>query len=373
MTTLTAQLQKYYDEMFPIQFVMKFLSHDKSPIWRLENREIMFTIPKVGNKESYCVRYLTAETEAKWRALFTQYNKFLQIDVGGVFMIPPSKYESIKGRISIAEVVKYRELIFDVDLSEYKDVRYCCGNSKRCCKKCWPLAVVAMRFVDKFVRECFGLTQLVWLFSGRRGVHCWVMDDKAGSLTQEQREAIVSYITDLRKTFRRSRNAEYHALSEMAAHCEKDFTKFIEDQQLFSNKERFRNLVQGMDLPSFIVREWIDSPLTEYSDFKCLAQRKRSDDDQQLQINKRKFILDELMMQCVFPKLDIKVTTQLDHLLKVPFSVHPGTSMICMPLTKTQMEQFDPTAAESELNLTKCTRERIEIGIQAAIEMFSKK
>jgi len=37
------------------------------------------------------------------------------------------------------------------------------------------------------------------------------------------------------------------------------------------------------------------------------------------------------------------------------------------------MEQFDPTAAESELNLTKCTRERIEIGIQAAIEMFSKK
>lgn len=372
MTTFTAQLQKYYDEKFPIQFVLKFLSHDNNQMWRLENREIMFTIPKVGNKDTYCVRYQTAESEAKFRSLFSLHSRFVQIDVGSVLMLPPSKFEKLHD-LSLCDVVKRRELVFDVDLSEYKDVRYCCRDEKRCCKKCWPLAVVAMKFVEKYVRESFSMQQLVWFFSGRRGLHCWVMDEKAGNLSQEQRTAIVLYIHEQRKTFRKCRNEEFHGLKMMVEECRGEFARFVESQELFSNKERFKNLVQGMDLPSFVVQEWMEAGATTHNEFKSIVERNRSEKNLQTQLDKRKFIYDEIMMRCIYPKLDVEVTTRPDHLIKMPFSVHPHTALICMPLTKAQIEAFDPATAANELHIARCTNERIQAGIQAAIEMSSKR
>jgi DNA primase small subunit len=34
----------------------------------------------------------------------------------------------------------------------------------------------------------------MWIYSGRRGVHCWVCDDHARTLSAEVRRAIVGYI-----------------------------------------------------------------------------------------------------------------------------------------------------------------------------------
>ena len=373
MTTLTAQLQKYYDELFPIQFVMKFLSHDSNPQWRLEYRELMFTIPKVGNSESFKVRYLTGENEEAWRALFVLYPRFLQIDVGGVLYVLPNQFEKFREKISLSDVIKRRELVFDIDLSEYKDVRYCCGDKKQCCTKCWTLAVIAVKFLEKFLREKFLFKKLVWLFSGRRGVHCWVMDEEAGCLTRELREAIVSYFDEQRKTFAKCRNSEMHALTMIALECDALYQKFIVDQELFSNKERFRKLVQGMDLPPFIVSDWLMSAATKYDEFISLLSKHRRDENERQQMSRRKFIADELMMQCIFPKLDVKVSTQLDHCLKLPFSVHPNTGMICLPMTPRELEDFDPHAAEHNIHIASCTRERIDRAIAATIEMFSKK
>ena len=42
--------------------------------------------------------------------------------------------------------------------------------------------------------EDFGFENIIWIFSGRRGVHCWVSDFRARTLSVAARKAIVSFL-----------------------------------------------------------------------------------------------------------------------------------------------------------------------------------
>ena len=112
-----------------------------------------------------------------------------KIDIGAVFTHPPKDHNTIK---SDTFQTQQRELVFDIDLTDYDGVRTCCSGAN-ICRKCWKYMNMAIKVMDEGLSKDFGFKNIVWFYSGRRGVHCWVCDEGARQLSNDARSGVASY------------------------------------------------------------------------------------------------------------------------------------------------------------------------------------
>lgn len=59
----------------------------------------------------------------------------------------------------------------------------------------------------------------------------------------------------------------------------------------------------------------------------------------------------DVVLEYTYPRLDIEVSKHLNHLLKSPFVVHPGTGRVCVPINTTALDDFDPISVPTVMAL----------------------
>lgn len=175
-------LSEFYSRKFNFESMFKVITPEM-----FANREFGFLVEE--NKEDRFTRNLSFRNPEELRKYMIN-NGVKAAYIGALYEPPPSPSKSITKLKWLG-----RELVFDIDLTDYDDVRTCGTGKDHVCPKCWPFVVDAALIIDEVLREDFGLSKITWVFSGRRGYHAWVTDEVARYFEEETREAIATYLS----------------------------------------------------------------------------------------------------------------------------------------------------------------------------------
>lgn len=240
------ELKIYYKEIFPVEVLWKVLDIS-------DKREVSFFT------DNGYLRYLVFDTPAMFREKLDEVTP-KKIDLGPNYNMRPTKNN---GATPVS-----RELVFDIDLTDYQ--RPCC-QEKKVCEQCYERIKCAVKILDYSLKNEFGFKNYGFVFSGRRGVHCWVLEMK-----------------------------------EMSAYVRNNIFKFFN-----------RIIAKNLSVPEYnMILEEFDktNPIQNF-----------------------------------FPRLDKQVTVSMNHLLKMPFSVHPDTLNISVPLDPKNITEFRDLPSLSEV------------------------
>jgi len=204
-----ALLKMYYARLFPYSLLCKWLSYDPSFDTKNTNaktvinskkkifsrREFSFTLEPVPGEEIY-IRYQSfSDLEGLRSAINRRQPR--KIDIGAVFSHPPKDKNAYGGGANSSKSTGFRpvqrELVFDIDLTDYDDVRRCGCSGAKICRTCWTFMAAALKVLNQGLREDFGFEHIAWFYSGRRGIHAWVCDEGARNLSDEARSAVANY------------------------------------------------------------------------------------------------------------------------------------------------------------------------------------
>jgi DNA primase small subunit len=114
-----------------------------------------------------------------------------RFEIGPIYTTNPRDRKTLRKSSAFKPLAK--EICFDIDLTDYDDIRTCCDKANICIK-CWQFITMAIKVIDVALRDDFGFKHIMWVYSGRRGAHAWVCDKKARQMDDQKRRAIAGYL-----------------------------------------------------------------------------------------------------------------------------------------------------------------------------------
>ena len=176
---------------------------------------------------------------------------------------------------------------------------------------------VALKIVDKALREDFGFKNLLWVYSGRRGIHCWVSDLRARMLTNDGRGAVAEYLNVVaggdaaRKV--KLYQPMYPALERALETCTEFFESWIlapkeeNGQDILATAEHQKKLlaiVNDEAIEAEMLESWADDGQSSKQRWKELCDRLSK--EAKKQSHKKSHLglcKNEIIMQYTYPRL----------------------------------------------------------------------
>ncbi|KAK2193699.1 hypothetical protein NP493_8g07014 [Ridgeia piscesae] len=314
----------YYKRLFPYSLYYKWLHYGGVPKTYFSHREFSFTL-----KDDVYLRYQSFSDQQELEKEIQKRCPY-KIDIGAIFSHRPKDHKTVK---AAAFQALEKELVFDIDMTDYDDVRFCCSGAE-ICLKCWSLMQFAIKILDRALREDFGFHHILWVYSGRRGVHCWVCDpDVRKRLQQKGRTAVAEYLNIIRGGENMTKKVNLwegsiHPSIQKAIEIVRDgFEQYAVDKQDFLGSDAKMKKVLAL-ISDDSVRRTVED---DFKHVKTSRERWQVLQDRVKQVTSKgegrkcACVIEEIMLQYCYPRLDINVSKGLNHLLKSPFCVHPKT------------------------------------------------
>lgn len=200
------------------------------------------------------------------------------------------------------------------------------------------------------------------MFSGRRGIHCWVCDKIARHMNSKNRNAVAEYLNVLTVQNSATRvqivDRMHHSLKRAYRIIEPYFEEIcLIEQNVFGSSQGRKKLLDM--IPDENMRKELETKINSIEENESksvweLVRRTVQNNRSQTSMQRRlKYLIEEIQLAMLYPRLDIAVSKAANHLLKSPFCVHPKTGKICVAFNPSAVSKFDPTTVPTLRQLLK--------------------
>ena len=332
---MQATPEEYYRHLYPYQKLVELLTCNGDELANIE-----FALEGAVYK-----RFLSVTSAAELKAEVAGFPGIATVHFGAVYSYKPSSNPRLSAPVR-------RVLSFDIDLTDKAWLGLGqSGVTAARCDRVWPVCAASVEILKRLLKEAFGYTRILVVYSGRRGAHVHVFDQAAMNLCSEARAAIVAYINgnaskdDLRCA---SGVRQVMIMHGMRKDVYRWFRRaFVIGMGLFDGCAAREEFVRRLALDKYesltraadLLKDEVSRLDTGKEVWECI--RKKLVDMSAVE----PWVIDQLdctVLAYVWPALDEKVTSDIAHLTKVPFACHAKSGRVACAVNADDFWSFEP-------------------------------
>lgn len=334
---MQATSEEYYRHLYPYEKLAELMTSNGDELYKIE-----FAIEGEVYK-----RFVSARNAEELKKIVSNFPGVTTLHFGAIYSNKPSSSERMS-------VPVRRVLSFDIDLTDkgFLPLKDATGAvSAELCDKAWPVCAASVDILKRILKVAFGYTNIVVVYSGRRGVHVHVFDEAAMSLSSDARAAIVSYINGNAGKDGESRSTsgvrlvmQMHNLRQLTYVW---FEEFVRSMDLFESCSARADFVKKLELEKYdYLSDAVGTLAEEAMDmedgmeaWRHIVEKVNGIKDRAPWALER---LDCTVLAYVWPILDANVSKDLAHLTKVPFACHAKTGRVACTIDPEDFWNFAP-------------------------------